>query len=263
MPSTKLQVNCHFGSAEEAKKHFQDCRHGGHLGFPINTIFLMLPSKIHVNLPFGSKEEANNLFSRWPPWQPSWLSDRKNFSFFFYLQVILMLHTKFQVNWPFDSGEEAKERCSIWPPWWPSWISNRNNFSCIWSTSLYDASYQVKVSWLSGSADKAKNRFSSWPLWQASWISDRTILVIFSLWFTPRLPTKFRVNWLFRLGKEATTTTKKKKKKKKKKRFTRLHDGGHSGLFGFPIRMLLAIFDIQMTLMLPTKFQVDWRPFLI
>ena len=31
--------------------------------------------------------------------------------------------------------------------------------------------------------------------------------------------------------------------------------GGH---LGFPIGMILAIFDLQVTLMLPTKIQVNW-----
>ena len=35
--------------------------------------------------PFGSGEEANNRFSRWQPWRPSWISDRNCFSFFFFL----------------------------------------------------------------------------------------------------------------------------------------------------------------------------------
>ena len=35
-------------------------------------------------------------------------------------------------------------------------------------------------------------------------------------------------------------------------------DGGHGSHLGFPIRMILAIFDLQVTLMLPTKFQVNW-----
>ena len=64
--------------------------HGGHLGFPIGTIFaifdlqviLMLPSKFGVNWPFCSGEEAKNRFSRWPPWRPSWISDRHDFSYF-------------------------------------------------------------------------------------------------------------------------------------------------------------------------------------
>ena len=42
----------------------------------------MLPTKFRVNWPFGSGEEAKNRFSRWWPWQPSWVSNRTNFSYF-------------------------------------------------------------------------------------------------------------------------------------------------------------------------------------
>ena len=81
MLPSKFGVNWPFGSGEEAKKI--------HLGFPIGTILatfdlqvtLMLPSKFGVNWPFGS-EEAKNRFSRWPPWRPSGISDRHDFSYF-------------------------------------------------------------------------------------------------------------------------------------------------------------------------------------
>ena len=55
------------------------------------------------------------------------------------------------------------------------------------------------------------------------------------------LPSKFGVNWPFGSGEEA-----------KKIDF---QDGGH---LGFPIGMILAIFDLQVTLMLPTKYRVNW-----
>ena len=42
----------------------------------------MLPIKIRVNWPFGSGEEAKNRFSRWLPWRPSWISDWRDFSYF-------------------------------------------------------------------------------------------------------------------------------------------------------------------------------------
>ena len=69
---------------------FLDGGNGCHLGFPISTILatsdlqvtLMLHSKFGVNWPFGSGEEAKNRFSRWPPWQPSWISYRHDFSYF-------------------------------------------------------------------------------------------------------------------------------------------------------------------------------------
>ena len=35
-------------------------------------------------------------------------------------------------------------------------------------------------------------------------------------------------------------------------------DGGHGGHLGFLIRTILAVFDLQVTLMLPTKFRVKW-----
>ena len=55
------------------------------------------------------------------------------------------------------------------------------------------------------------------------------------------LPTKFRVNWPL---------------VQKKKRKLDFQDGGH---LGFPIGMILAIFDLQVTPMLPTKFLLN-RP---
>ena len=65
----------------------------------------MLPTKFQVNCRFDSGEEAKNRFSRWPLRRPSWISDRINFNYFFYLQVTPMLPIKFQVNWFFGLGE--------------------------------------------------------------------------------------------------------------------------------------------------------------
>ena len=53
------------------------------------------------------------------------------------------------------------------------------------------------------------------------------------------LPSKFQVNWPFGSGEEA------------KNRFYFL-DGHHRGHLGFPMGTILAIFDLQVTLMLPT-----------
>ena len=70
------------------KTDFQDGRHSRILGFPIATIWAifdqqvtpMLPTKFRVNWPFSSEEEKKNRFSRWPP---SWISNRKDFSYFY------------------------------------------------------------------------------------------------------------------------------------------------------------------------------------
>ena len=54
-------------------------------------------------------------------------------------------------------------------------------------------------------------------------------------------PTKFGVNWPFGAGEKLNID---------------FQDGGHGGHLGFLIRTILAIFDLQVTLMLPTKFRV-------
>ena len=63
----------------------------------------MLPTKFQVNWPFGSGEEATNRFSRRPPWQPSWISDRTILATLD-LQVTPMLPTKFRVHLPRGVG---------------------------------------------------------------------------------------------------------------------------------------------------------------
>ena len=35
-------------------------------------------------------------------------------------------------------------------------------------------------------------------------------------------------------------------------------DGRHSGHLGFPIRVILTIFDLQVIPMLPPEFQINW-----
>ena len=43
-----------------------------------------------------------------------------------------------------------------------------------------------------------------------------------------------------------------------KKRKIDYQDGGHGGHLGFPIGMILANFNLQVTPMLPTKYRVNW-----
>ena len=79
----------------------------------------MLPTKFGVNWLLGLGVETKNRFSRWLPWQPSWISNGMILAIFD-LQVTLMLPSKFEVNWPIGSGEEAKNRF---------WISDKKDFS--------------------------------------------------------------------------------------------------------------------------------------
>ena len=57
------------------------------------------------------------------------------------------------------------------------------------------------------------------------------------------LPTMFGVNWLW---------------VQEKKRKIDFQDGCHGGHLGFPIGMILANFDLQVTPMLPSKFGGNW-----
>ena len=59
------------------------------------------------------------------------------------------------------------------------------------------------------------------------------------------LPTKFQVSWPFSSGEEAKIDCQ---------------DGRQGVPLGFLIRMILAIFGLQVSPMLPTKFQVN-QPF--
>ena len=80
-----------FGLSVQEKKRKIDFQDGFHLGFPIGTILAifdlqvtpMLPTRFGVNWLLGSGEEVKNRFSRWPPWRPSWISDRHDFFSYF------------------------------------------------------------------------------------------------------------------------------------------------------------------------------------
>ena len=66
MLPTKFRVNWPFGSGEEANIDFQDDRHGGHLEFPIGTIFRAIFDHSDTSYQVSSllairfREEANS-----------------------------------------------------------------------------------------------------------------------------------------------------------------------------------------------------------
>ena len=97
------------------------------------------------------------------------------------------------------------------------------------------------VNWLLGSGEEAKNRFSRWL---PSWISDRHD---FSYFFIYRSPQCF----LASLESIGLSVQEKKQK-------IDFQDGCHGGHLGLPISMILVIFDLQVTPMLPSKFGVNW-----
>ena len=99
------------------------------------------------------------------------------------------------------------------------------------------------VNWPFGSGEEAKNRFSRWPPWWPSWIFDRHD---FNYFFINKSPQCFLAS-LESIGLSV-----------QKKRKIDFQDGGHGGHLGFPIGTNLAIFDLQVTPMLPTRYRVNW-----
>ena len=100
------------------------------------------------------------------------------------------------------------------------------------------------VNWPFGSGEEAKNRFSRWQPWRPSWISDRHDFSYFLIYKSPRC---------FLVSLESIGLSIQEKKRK-----IDFQDGSHGGHVGFPIGTILAIFDLQVTQMLPTKYRVNW-----
>ena len=150
------------------------------------------------------------------------------------------------------------------------WILDWNDFSYFfWSTSHPDASYQVSSQMeLLIQEKKRKIDFQDGHHGGHLGLPTWTILAIFVLQVTPMPPTKFQVNWPFGVDLKDFTDFWSTSHPNASyqvsgqlafwfmKQKIGLQDGHHCGTFGFPIRMILAAFDLQVTPMLPTKFQV-------
>ena len=136
---------------------FQDGRSGGQFGWPNGMILAilnlyvspMLPIKFRLNPTYGLGGDVVWTISRWPPWRPSWISERT-------ISAILNLYvapmppikfrgSKFRLNPTYGLGGDVVWTISRWPPWGPSWISERNYFSYSESLCCSDASHQVSA----------------------------------------------------------------------------------------------------------------------
>ena len=100
------------------------------------------------------------------------------------------------------------------------------------------------INWPFSSGEEAKNRFSRWLPWRPSWISDRHDVSYFFIYKSPRC-------FLASLASIGLSVQEKKQKKY-------FQDGGLGGHLGFPIGTIVAIFDLQVTPVLPIKYQVNW-----
>ena len=122
-----------------------------------------------------------------------------------------------------------------------SHLGFQDDFSYFWSTNHHKASYQVSSHWPFSSEEEAKNRFSRWP----PWISDRDDFSYFLSISHPNASYQVWSQLAFGFRRSKTID---------------FQDGHHGGNLGFPIGMILTIFDLQVTLMLPTWIKVN-KPF--
>ena len=128
-----------------------------------------------------------------------------------------------------------------WQQWRQSWIYERNNFTYFWSTSHRDASYQVS-SQLAFQFRRRSKKVDFQDSGHLGFPIGTAILAVFYLQITRCFLPSF---------KSVGLLVQEKKWK------IDFQDGSPGSHFGFPIRTILAIFHLQVTLMLPTKFQVN------
>ena len=138
----------------------------------------------------------------------------------------------------FPSWKYVQSRFSRWVPSRPAWTSNQNEFSYfdLQVTLILPTKFRVK--WPFGSGEKAQNRFLRWPPWRPPWISDRNDFSYF--WRASHSDTSYQVSsqLTFWSGEETQNIL--------------------SRYLGYPIGTILAIFGLQVALILPTKFSVIW-----
>ena len=136
----------------------------------------------------------------------------------------------------FHSGEEVQNRFSRRRP---SWIADQNNFSHFWLTIWFDTFYQVS----SQLTFRIRRRRANQIFKTLAMVA---ILDFGSEWFKQILICKLPQHFLSSFKSIHLWVQKRK---------IDFQDGGH---LGFPIVTILAIFDLQVTTMLPTKFWVYW-----
>ena len=153
----------------------------------------------------------------------------------FDLQVTPMLPTKLRVNWPFGSGKKRKidfqDGCYGAHLGFP--IRTILAIFVLQVTPMLPTKFRVNRPL--GSGKEAKNRFSRWLSWRPFWISYQNN---FSYFLSTNNPdASFELIGLL-------------VQEKGKIVFQDCHHGSH---LGFLIGTIGAIFDLQVTPMLPTK----------
>ena len=115
-------------------------------------------------------------------------------------------------------------------------MSDQSDFSYFQSASHPDTSYKFQVNWPLGSLEEVQNKLSRWP---PSCISDQNHFSYLPQCFLPSF-------------KSIGLLVQDKKLK------IDFQDGHHGINLRFPVGRILAISDLQVAPILPTKFRVNW-----
>ena len=105
---------------EMSFEEFQDGRHGGHLGYWNGTILAILnlyvtvmpPIKFQLNPTYDLGGDVVCRISRWPPWPPSWITQRNNLAILnLYVATMPPIDSICLMVWEEMSFEEFQDRC--------------------------------------------------------------------------------------------------------------------------------------------------------
>ena len=202
-------------------------------------------------LAFCSKEFVQNRFSKWQLWWPPWISDLNNFSYF-----LPTSHpdASYQVSSIGLSDQEKKRKTDFQD-------DDHLGFLIGTISAIFDLQVTLmlptkfQINWPFGSGEEVKNRFSRWL---QSWISNMNDFNYFDLLVTPMLPTQFQVNWPFGSGEEVKNRFSRRRPsgEEAKNRFSRWQPSQISDWKDFSC-FFFVFFLLQVTPMLPTKFQVN------
>ena len=150
------------------------------------------------------------------------------------LYVARMPPIKFRLNLTYGLGGDVVWRISRWPPWWPSWISEWNDFSNSESLCHCDASHQVLA--------QSDLRFGRCHLKWPSLISERKDFS--NSESLCHCDASHQVSaQLDRVWEEMS--------------FEEFQDGRHGSQLGYRNEMILAILNLHVATMPPTKFQLN------
>ena len=204
MSPTKFQLNPTYHSGADVFLYFQDGHRGIHLRYRNGTILAIInlhvaprPSaKFGLNLT-GFRNRCGLKIFKKSPWQPSWISERNDFS---NSESLCPFHASHQVST--QSDLRFGKRCHLENFKMAfvrlSWIPGRNDFSNSESMSLL-CLHQISIK--SNTVWKKKS-FEEFQDGRGGHLSYRngTILAILNLFAAPMHPIKLLRNRIYGLG---------------------------------------------------------------